>query len=132
MKITTPLMGTVQYIIEDLCARWDREYIVPPPNTAKTMKLGVQHGPETACLPLKLTIGNLIEGLEAGADDYLAKPFEMAELLARLRALGRRLRRAADNDGGRHEHDKEPHPSEAPQPAAGSLTSLIRRRRQIA
>ena len=32
-----------------------------------------------------------VSGLDAGADDYLAKPFEIDELLARLRALERRL-----------------------------------------
>ncbi|MCI0756781.1 winged helix-turn-helix domain-containing protein [Teichococcus vastitatis] len=38
-----------------------------------------------------------VEGLEAGADDYLAKPFAFAELRARLRALARRPAVAADS-----------------------------------
>ncbi len=43
-------------------------------------------------------VGDRVEGLDAGADDYLTKPFALQELLARLRAL---LRRAAplDEDG---------------------------------
>src|SRR5439155_8854830 len=34
-----------------------------------------------------------VEGLDAGADDYLTKPFDFRELLARVRALTRRERR---------------------------------------
>lgn len=36
------------------------------------------------------TVRDRIEGLDAGADDYLIKPFDLDELLARVRALGRR------------------------------------------
>lgn len=35
-------------------------------------------------------MSDLVTGLDAGADDYLAKPFELDELLARLRAIRRR------------------------------------------
>jgi DNA-binding response OmpR family regulator len=36
-------------------------------------------------------LSDKVAGLDAGADDYLIKPFELDELLARLRAVGRRL-----------------------------------------
>jgi len=60
-------------------------------------------------------IEHRVEGLEAGADDYLSKPFAMSELIARIGALGRR---AGPTDGG-----------EATVLSAGELSlDLIRRR----
>ena len=41
-------------------------------------------------LTAKSQLDDKVEGLDAGADDYLAKPFEMKELLARVRAITRR------------------------------------------
>ncbi len=40
------------------------------------------------------SVGDRVDGLDLGADDYLAKPFDFSELLARIRALGRRSRPA--------------------------------------
>jgi two-component system copper resistance phosphate regulon response regulator CusR len=51
-----------------------------------------QHGVKTPVLMLTArdTIEDRVRGLDAGADDYLIKPFAFPELLARIRALSRR------------------------------------------
>jgi two-component system response regulator MprA len=47
-------------------------------------------------LTARAEVENRVEGLDAGADDYVTKPFALEELLARLRAL---LRRTAEGSG---------------------------------
>ena len=42
-------------------------------------------------------VENKVKGLDLGAEDYLAKPFDIAELLARLRVIERRLGTSQDN-----------------------------------
>ena len=63
-------------------------------------------------LTARQEVRDRVEGLDAGADDYLAKPFDLDELLARIRAL---LRRVADDGDdapqvvGDVEHDPRRH-----------------------
>ena len=47
-------------------------------------------GPRVLMLTASGTLADRVEGLNLGADDYLPKPFAYAELIARLRAIGRR------------------------------------------
>ena len=51
-------------------------------------------GPLVLMLTARDTLEDKLEGFAAGADDYLVKPFEGAELLVRLRALARRSTRS--------------------------------------
>ena len=43
------------------------------------------------------SLDDRLEGLDAGADDYLVKPFHMSELLARIRAVLRRKNKSTEN-----------------------------------
>lgn len=71
MKLTFPHMGQVGMLLRDLLGRLEVPIVVPPPTSERTIKLGARHAPELACYPLKLTLGNFIEGLEQGADTLL-------------------------------------------------------------
>jgi DNA-binding response OmpR family regulator len=47
-------------------------------------------GTRVLLLTAAATVGDRVEGLGLGADDYLTKPFDLSELTARVRALARR------------------------------------------
>ncbi|MFC5471349.1 response regulator transcription factor [Cohnella suwonensis] len=68
------------------------DWMMPDGNGRDTCARLRQSGYLGAVLMLtaKDALQDRVEGLDAGADDYLVKPFEMDELLARLRALMRR------------------------------------------
>ena len=58
-------------------------------DVARTLRKGGSQVP-ILMLTARDSINDRVEGLDAGADDYLVKPFAYEELLARLRALARR------------------------------------------
>ncbi len=60
-------------------------------------------GDQTSVLMLtaRHSVSDRVAGLDAGADDYLVKPFALDELFARVRALGRR------RDGGAAHHEAQ-------------------------
>jgi DNA-binding response OmpR family regulator len=66
--------------------------MLPKKNGLQTCKEIRDHGVNTPVLMLTArdSVEDKVRGLDAGADDYLAKPFAFEELLARVRALLRR------------------------------------------
>lgn len=68
MKCTFPHMGNLYIPIRALLLELGHEPIVPPPCSKRTLDIGSVHSPETACLPLKINIGNYLEAAESGAE----------------------------------------------------------------
>jgi two-component system response regulator MprA len=76
-------------------------------------------------------IADRIDGLDAGADDYLVKPFDVDELRARLRALLRRAGGEGDVDGGLSFHELKLDPARHGVAISGSFVELTRTEYQL-
>ena len=78
------------------------DVMMPEMNGFEVARQARHSGVKTPILMLtaKSQLDDKITGLDSGADDYLTKPFQAKELLARLRALGRRS--ASFQDGSLH------------------------------
>ena len=76
------------------------DWMMPGENGVDACRRLREDGYQKAILILtsKDSIEDRVTGLDAGADDYLVKPFEFAELLARLRALARRSTQKIQQD----------------------------------
>jgi DNA-binding response OmpR family regulator len=68
------------------------DWMLPGMDGAEVARRLRKRGNATPILMLTArdAVPDIVKGLDAGADDYLTKPFSFAEFLARLRALGRR------------------------------------------
>jgi len=71
MKVTFPHLGQVYIAMKAMFKTVGVETIVPPASTRRTMSLATQYSPEGVCIPFKLTLGNMIEALEQGADTII-------------------------------------------------------------
>jgi DNA-binding response OmpR family regulator len=94
-------------VVHDGAAAVSRAVDIAPDVIVLDRDLPVRHGDEVCqilaaegsssgllMLTAAATIEDRVEGLGLGADDYLPKPFDIAELVARIRALARRSRPA--------------------------------------
>jgi len=71
MRVSMPHMGNLYIPLKALAQRLELDFIVPPLTSHRTLSLGVRYSPEGMCIPFKLTLGNLIEAAELGADTLL-------------------------------------------------------------
>jgi len=71
MRVGLPHTGNIYIPLKALFQRLDVDYVIPPTYNQRTLSLGVKYSPEGLCIPFKLTLGNMIEAAELGADTLL-------------------------------------------------------------
>lgn len=71
LKLTFPHMGNAYISVKAMLDTLGIDYYMPPVACRKTMEYGIECSPEFMCLPFKTVIGDMIQGLENGADTIL-------------------------------------------------------------
>jgi predicted nucleotide-binding protein (sugar kinase/HSP70/actin superfamily) len=68
VRVAFPYMGTAPIALQGLLRSLGAEVVLPPKPTRETVELGARLAPEMMCVPFKMTLGNMVRCLEAGAD----------------------------------------------------------------
>lgn len=68
MKITFPHLGDAYIAVHLVSQEMGVDCIVPSLNNIDALEKGAKYSPDEICLPFKLMVGNIIEGIEKGAD----------------------------------------------------------------
>jgi len=64
-------MGNIYIPFKALFQRLKIDFVMPPISNQRTLSLGARYSPEGLCIPFKMTLGNLIEAAELGANTLL-------------------------------------------------------------
>jgi predicted nucleotide-binding protein (sugar kinase/HSP70/actin superfamily) len=79
MKVIHPQMGHYNEVFKFLIEGLGFEYFAIPQTNQEQIKLGVRHSSSMVCFPFKATLGNLIKGLDMGADTIIATDVHPSE-----------------------------------------------------
>jgi len=71
MRVSIPHMGNIYIPFKAMFKRLKIDFVMPPVSNQRTLSLGARYSPEGLCIPFKMTLGNLIEAAELGANTML-------------------------------------------------------------
>jgi predicted nucleotide-binding protein (sugar kinase/HSP70/actin superfamily) len=71
LLLSFPRLANIHLALRPLFNELEIEYIVPPPISRQTIKLGSKDAPDFVCFPYKVTLGNMLQSIKEGANTIL-------------------------------------------------------------